>query len=166
MHFLAGYKGGEWIAHSASVSIIVAPGYRPRTTKDSSTDRTAKDWALVKLKKPIGHKVGWLSVIEVDRKSFKSFKAKGYEIIQAGYSGDKAHALSVDKDCRLDTFIRKWPLIRHSCYVRPGDSGSPIFVRKGESYSLFGIHVGSRMEKGEKVGLAVPSGSFLKALSE
>ena len=166
MHFLAGYKGGEWIAHSAAVSLVIAPGYRPGYKGGSFTDRAAKDWALLKLKDPIGLKTGWLSVIDLDRNSLKAFKAEGHEIVQAGYSGDKPHALSVDRDCRLDRFLKKWPLFRHSCYVRPGDSGSPLFTRLENGFGLIGIHVGSRMEGNEKVGLAIPSSSFLELLAK
>jgi len=166
MHFLAGYKGGEWIAHSRASSLFVAPGYKPRYKGNSSTDRTARDWAVMRLEKPIGAKIGWFSVLPFDREYLKTFKKEGHSIIQAGYSGDKPHALSVDRDCSLDKIIKRWQLLRHSCHVKGGDSGSPIFTRQGDGYGLVGIHVGSRVEKGKRVGFAVTAKTILDGLAE
>ena len=47
LHFLAGYRRGEFLAHSAAVSVIVPDGY------SYGTGTVRADWAIVVLEKAI-----------------------------------------------------------------------------------------------------------------
>ena len=166
VHFLAGYKGGEWIAHSVGKKLIISPDYKPSQSKKSPYSRASKDWAFIELAKPIGDKTGWFAIEPMGRASFSTFKAGNHQVIQAGYSADKPHALSVDQTCKLADFVSKWSLFHHSCFTRSGDSGSPLFFQTAVGYAVIGIHIGSRAGPKGRVGLGLPSDAFRNVLGK
>jgi len=166
VHFLAGYKGGEWVAHSPGKKLIISPDYKASQSKKTPYSRASTDWAFIELEKPIGEKIGWFAIEPMGATSFTAFKAKNYQVTQAGYSADKPHALSVVQTCKLVGFVSKWPLFHHSCFTRSGDSGSPLFFQTADGYAVIGIHIGSRTGPQGRVGLGLPSDVFREALGK
>ncbi|MBC8158300.1 MAG: hypothetical protein H8E94_03100 [Alphaproteobacteria bacterium] len=85
----------------------------------------------------------------------KALQVNGAPLIQAGYSQDKAHILSVHSGCNILGFSADGRLLLHDCDATKGDSGSPILVQQGERYSLVGMHVATMMRDGHALGVAI-----------
>jgi protease YdgD len=154
--------------------------------------RENRDWALLKLDRPIGAEIGYLAIEAVsdnrplrrDLISFialaiitfvASFALKGLErrvlqllagaglivlggfalntvfgadprlerVWQAGYSADTGTNLSGSDNCSILEF-RPSGLIGHNCDTVPGDSGSPLLVRRGQDWAIIALVSHSR----------------------
>ncbi|WP_052716505.1 trypsin-like serine protease [Magnetospira sp. QH-2] len=163
LHFLAGYSRGDYIAHAKVTGINVPKGYN---YKDKNTWRkTGRDWALVTLAKDLSNEAGFLGVESLDRARFEELRKNKAVFIQAGYSQDKAHVLSVHLACRMVGFSFGRPILHHQCDAVHGDSGSPVFLFDGQRFRVAAIHVATlKPKKGESVGLAVPGKTFANSV--
>jgi protease YdgD len=85
---------------------------------------------------------------------------KETSLLQAGYSQDKAHILTVHEGCRFIELGLGSRLIFHTCDAVKGDSGSPILVRNGDRYQLIAIHVATLLTGRKTLGVAIPGMSF------
>ena len=98
--------------------------------------------------------VGTIALSPVDQNTFKKLMAGKTEFIQAGYSQDKAHILSVDTGCPMKNYNMRLNVVIHACDAVHGDSGSPIFYRKNGQTKIAYIHVATT-RKGRSEGIAV-----------
>jgi protease YdgD len=145
LHFLAGYRRGEFLAHAAAVSVIVPDGY------SYGTGTVRADWAIVVLEKtmpikPVPIRDGGLPA--------------GAVLMRAGYSQDRAHLLSIHDGCALGKGAASPGLLTHTCDATHGDSGSPLLMRERQGPAIVGIDVAAGTIAGDMVGFAVPSTSF------
>ncbi len=85
------------------------------------------------------------------------------QVLQAGYSQDKAHILTVHDGCRITGPAGKG-LVMHDCDATRGDSGSPILVRVGDRYRIRAIHVATRTGGKATAGIAVSAEVFADRL--
>lgn len=165
VHFLAGYRRGSFIEHAKGVKYHIAPGYSPKTAKTFSS--VSKDWAFLELDKDMSQVVGTLAVAPIDKDSYAILKAQKTNFIQAGYSQDKAHILSVNQQCELTSYNKLLRIATHICDAVPGDSGSPIFYKdQQEGLKVGFIHVATT-KKQKAQGIAVsgtPIAAHLKTL--
>ena len=157
LHFVAGWQRGEYLAHSKAAELILPAGYRPDPAKRG---KLHLDWALVRLAEPVGETTGYLGVERLDRKVLARLMQEQAVFVQAGYSQDKKHVLTVHAACRMAGFTGKTDLLAHHCDAVPGDSGSPIFRFDGEGFRIVGIHVATTKRRNPTLGLAVPSATF------
>jgi protease YdgD len=145
LHFLAGYRRGEFLAHSAALSVIVPDDY------SYGTATVRADWAILVLEKAVPIKPVPIRAQE---------PPAGAVLMRAGYSQDRAHLLSVHDGCTLGKSTVSPGLMTHTCDATHGDSGSPLLMREHQGPAIVGIDVAAGMVAGDTVGFAVPSTSF------
>jgi len=146
IHFLAGYRRGQYVAHSPGSAIAIAPA-------QPGKERHESDFAIVTLARPMGAPMRPLSVEAFDAERWHGDRKAGVGYAQAGYSGDRAHILTRNATCGIAGFLQNGAVFAHSCDATHGDSGSPILVRRGQSYAVVGLHVASSRNGG--YGLAI-----------
>jgi V8-like Glu-specific endopeptidase len=128
------------------------------------TDYT-KDWAILKLNKPIGKKYGYLgwkslpsSSLVGDTKKFALVgysgdfpnpKKKGYETLTAGESMTAGVHLKCSILRRQDSFLY------HNCDTNQGASGGAIIGNINGNYYIFALHSGSNEVNGLLLNRAV-----------
>ena len=157
IHFLAGYRRGDYLVHSRAVSFIISNRYR--SDKLGYSGNVTSDWAVLTLQTPVGNSIK--PVLVASRNMLAPAGSSPYPpLIRAGYSQDKAHMLSVHAGCAILGTRNRGMLLVHDCDATRGDSGAPIFVINLGRYWLVGIHVGTAQDQNRTVGLAVPVGSF------
>ena len=157
LHFAAGYKRGEFLAHSR-VSEYTIGGRSPDLLR--SEPDPATDWAVLTLERDIGMKVGHLTLLNLGAKKFDS---KNTSATQAGYGERRPHVLSRDRDCRVLGPIADGRLIAHACDANKGDSGSPILIRQDEQYYVLAVHVAQYDVGPARMGLPIPASALMKA---
>jgi protease YdgD len=145
LHFLAGYRRGEFLAHSAASSVVIPDGY------SYGTGSVRADWAIVVLEKAV-------SIKPVPIRN--DGPPAGAVLMRAGYSQDRAHLLSIHDGCTLGRAIASPGLLTHTCDATHGDSGSPLLMRERQGPAIVGIDVAVGTIAGDTVGFAVPSTSF------
>ena len=166
-HFVIGYEKGQYKAVAKGVSFRTA--YKTLPDLKRVQLMRDKDWALLTLDKPLGKTFGYVNVSAKGGAAFIKNVNKNGKVEQAGYSRDYAHVLTVHKACRIDGYTllpgSQKPVYLHQCDATQGDSGSPIFYRKGNRYSLIGIHSATgKLSNGKVIGIAVPSSRFYSAV--
>ncbi len=159
IHFVAGYRRGSYLRHSRAASYEVSQRYRPGATKNASN--FSADWALLILEVPMGEAIVALPIAPLDRGSIVSPNRSAPSLLQAGYSQDKAHMLTLHDGCEVFGYSPGRRLVFHGCDATRGDSGSPILIRRRGRYFVLAMHVGTGRYRGRTVGLAI-SGSTLR----
>jgi protease YdgD len=145
LHFVAGYAKGAFVAETKVSAVTVAAGAIADTAGEF---RPETDVALLTLAEPIGKRLGSFAL--------GGAPAPGALLVRAGYSQDKAHALTVHDGCRV-LGAAGTALLRHDCDATKGDSGSPLLVREGERFTIVGIHVATTKGHAVPAGIAVTS---------
>ena len=153
------------MAHAKVTGLRAAKGYNHRDR--NVWRRTGHDWALVTLDTDLSAKAGFLGVAALDRVMFDKLEKSRAVFVQAGYSQDKAHVLSVHLGCRVKGFSFGRPILHHLCDAVHGDSGSPVFLFDGKRFRVAAIHVATARKKGKQSeGLAVPGKTYARAVAK
>ena len=153
VNFRAGYRRGNFIAHGKVVDYTLAD---PLITPDDGVRFRPNDWAILRLAEPIDGITGTLTL------GLSGTPVRTY--LQAGYSKDKPHILTVDEGCKVDDRPRQDKLLLHKCDAVSGDSGSPILGIAGDELVVLGVHIATRRYKeGESTGIAIPVDSVSAA---
>lgn len=147
LHFLAGYQRGAYLAHSPATAIALAPAA-------PGTAPTGADFAIVTLARPLDAMVRPLPVEYFDQARWRADRIAGVRYAQAGYSGDRAHVLTQNQTCEITRFLENGAVFAHTCDATHGDSGSPILVRRGQTYAVVGLHIASSRSGGNGVAIA------------
>lgn len=168
-HFVVGYNKGKYAAHAKGVSFESAFSELPDLTKKPI--KREDDWAILTLDKPLGEVFGTVPLSTLKGQSFVGVSSDNRQIIQAGYSKDFAHVLTVHKKCQITNYVRlgknRAPVYFHLCDATRGDSGSPIFQLQDGKYSLMAIHSATgKTNNGKIIGIAVPTHQFIKRLTK
>lgn len=163
IHFLAGYRRGSFIKHSVGEKIILSPGYDPKKGKRLSV--ASKDWALIILKEDMSEDVGYIGLSNMTQAQFQQKQNAKVTYVQAGYSQDKAHILSINKTCKMETYDANLNVAIHGCDAVHGDSGSPIFYVENGVKRIAFIHVATTKEGASK-GIAVSAGAIADHLKK
>lgn len=145
LHFLAGYRRGDFKVHALVAHIQIAPGYR------GDAPRLGLDWAILTLDQDVSAETGVIPLAV-------QAAASGADILQAGYSRDRRHLLTTDRSCRVMATANQGRLILHDCDATFGDSGSPLLLKSGSGgYRLVGVHIAMRIKNKETLGVGVNS---------
>ena len=155
IHFLAGYSRGTYLAHSRAIAI-------ERAWTRSMQEQTGDDWAVITLAEPVGEVVGFLALERFGKQVWMGDRQEGRRYAQAGYSHDRAHILTRHINCDIRGFLPDGEAFTHYCDATNGDSGSPILVRRGNTYRIVGLHVASTRDRG--FGVAISSGRIMAQL--
>lgn len=138
IHFVAGYQRDAYVAHSTAQSFRVARRSEP--PREPRVDAILNDWAVIRLKEPIGRKAGWLGMRQLDAKMMAQLRHGSMRAMQAGYRRDRGHVITLGTDCRRPKFFGRGRGIRHRCDVIEGGSGSPLLVFAEGALQAIGIH--------------------------
>ena len=158
LHFVAGYQKGKYLRHSRVVGYYKPPAFR--FGQGIGGDGSAMDWAILKLKDDIVETTGKLSVAALDETELLAYIQTRTPLLQAGYSQDKAHILTVHEGCRFVGVRLGGKLILHDCDAVKGDSGSPILLKMPDGYAIIAIHVATQLANGVAMGIAVPGATI------
>ncbi|NMM45314.1 trypsin-like serine protease [Rhodospirillaceae bacterium KN72] len=164
VHFVAGYQRGEFVAHSTAVQLIPAPGFQGELWADPSN--MEHDWALVVLQEPIGRKTGYLGFRTLTPELLDRMTTESRFFYLSGYPRDRAHAISVDKECRIERFLGQGELLSHSCAIVGGDSGAPITVATSRGLDIIGLNSATHvpLTDGTMTNTAVPIHTILQLI--
>ena len=163
LHFLAGYQRGDYLAHSLVLSFELSGGETMRA-QGPPTDPT-QDWAILTLAKDLEGVANALPTALLDPALMHTYKMQRGVFLQAGYSRDRPHMLTLNRPCELAGFSRSNRIVRHTCDATFGDSGSPILLERNGKYHIVAVLVGIDNSAGN--GIAVTGTAFhdrLKAL--
>jgi len=155
LQFLAGYSNGKYLAKSRVREI-----YRPPNLSMNWHGKVAdrgKDWAILMLASDIIG-VPNLQPIPLVRVSELPLLKKDQEILQAGYSYDSSHILTIVDPCKLLANRRSkggGTLLLHDCDMTFGDSGSPVMMHINGGLRVIGINISVFKHNGEQIGVAV-----------
>ena len=155
LHFVAGYDRGNFLAHSVAVDAVLPPG--SGSYEDLGSTRVGQNWAILVLEQDLG--IRPLTVSPVGAGGLASG-----ELVRAGYSRDREHALSAHFGCSLTAVDLESNRIEHDCDATAGDAGSPIlWMPAGRDPVLVGINVAVRGFGTAMVGVGVNAAAFDQA---
>ena len=152
LHFLVGYKQGEYRDDLRVSKFISGPNYKPDKTASSETG----DWAILTLELPVAEEIKPLPLTD-------SPASIGNRIMVGGFAQSRRFELTADTDCRIRAILPNGLLV-HDCIVMKGDSGAPLIRSNGDAMEVIGVHVGSGQINGVAVQLAVPASNFDRTL--
>ncbi len=153
LHFVAGYKRAEYVAESKVAAVRFGSAFDARREKELSN--VTHDWAVLTLADPIGEQTGVIPVATDTNQILM-----GMKIVQAGYSQDRKHILTVVDGCTAkgrSEEIAGVTLLFHDCDATHGDSGSPILTFRDGLPELLAVHSATlHLDNGGEIGVALP----------
>ena len=151
VHFVAGYARGAHTAHSAAASH--ERGAKFVFTGTLQAEALAHDWAVIELAQALTLKP---VAIELDGAKLAEAVGGSARIARAGYRGDRAHVLNVERDCTVRPLARDASILSHSCGAVGGESGSALLHVGGGEPRIVGVLVaGAKVETPTSSSLAV-----------
>jgi len=165
VHFVSGYSKGEYRAHSRVESYFVPKGFDGHLGADNRN--LPVDWALLTLEDPIGETEGFLQL-------HHSFREGGAhegpllataDILAAGYPRDRAHILSIEENCSIQTVLYGSRVLVTDCLAIKGDSGGPILQEVEDGYVVIGIQTASTQIGRTRGTMGVSALAFSKRLN-
>jgi protease YdgD len=100
------------------------------------------DYTLLRLSQHIGNELGYF---DISNDHFNQLK--GRTISTAGYSGDikGGKYMTTHQNCKItnvhaDNANQNAAFLKHNCDTTAGASGSPLYVKNGEQYTIVGLH--------------------------
>ena len=137
VHFLVGYRGGEYDGHARAASFVIGPGFAPGARgRPMASVPWDTDWAVITLEAPLGPTDRVLPLARATPRS-------GTPLALGGYEQDRAHALLADVDCRLVGPVMEPSgrvMLRHNCAATRGSSGGPVLARAADGvWGVIGV---------------------------
>lgn len=160
LRFLAGYIHGDYIAEASAASYAVADGYERAHGQEMATMRL--DWAVITLETALP--VPTTPIWPMEFGGAVLALEDDASMLQAGYSSDRPHVLSVHQDCDLVGVTGGVPLLLHQCDAVEGDSGSPLLLFRDGRYGVIGLHTARVVSEGIEYGVAIPSEAFAASI--
>ncbi len=159
IHFLAGVQDKTLVAQSTAISYSVAAKHLPEGQFDEQALLT--DWALIKLKEPIGCMLGSL-------KTGHASEYAKHSLVAAGYPMSNPSQLIAETQCQFALQPSKGKMLRlKDCGVEHGDSGAALIATEGNVARVLGIiSAGTNDSKGRYRAFAVPSEQFQKHIEK
>ncbi|WP_315981358.1 serine protease [Aliamphritea spongicola] len=124
----------------------IAPGYT--FSKHNEMNKVKRDWALLKLNRPLGKELGYLPLLDGNG------MFQGKLLVQAGYRGDRAFVLTVQTGCTVKALHESKRLLQSNCRTTGGDSGGPVLSEEKDGWYLVGLHSG-RLDTDESLAVTV-----------
>lgn len=162
LHFLAGYQRGEFLEHARISAFEIPDGYVPAQAGGPADP--GADWALLTLEGVAGPDRRPLAAAALAAAALDAYQQAGARILQAGYSQDRPHILTLHDGCEIVGFTEGGRLAVHECDATKGDSGSPLLVFEDGRFTLVAMHVATFQADGREFGAAVPGITFHRAL--
>ena len=156
VHFLIGYDRGEYQAHAQAISYERGPGFV--VTDPPQFAAEAQDWAVIELAEPMSFK----PVAVLAPAGMPSFAT----VVRAGYRGDRAHVLAIQRDCSVTAVTEPANLLLHSCSSVHGESGSALVSFVGGEPQIIGILVATSQQVDAAWSIAVSATAFAPAVEK
>jgi protease YdgD len=147
LHFLIGYKQGEYREDLRVSKFTVGPNYRLDSTMTVTSETS--DWAILKLRLPVAAGVKPLSLSNRPPKI-------GDRIMVGGFAQSQRYSMTADTKCGVRAILSNGLLV-HDCAVMKGDSGAPLMRSNGDMIEVLGVHVGTALSNGVALRIAVPA---------
>ena len=149
VHFVAGQARDTSSGHSRAEELIIPPkldiaGGSDPARRTMRADLIAHDWALIRLRTALALKP--VPVKPISDGALAQEISTG-EIARAGYGADRSYLLSVHRGCSAAVSDHLPGAMLNRCDARPGDSGSPLLLFRGEEAFLIGLGTGATHEK-------------------
>lgn len=144
IHFVAGWRQGQRVAHSKAHSLIIHSDYD--ISKGNELDQIASDLALIRLETPIPNETAPYFLVAPS-------PGKGQPLTLISYRRDRAHALTRQRGC--DIMGEKGAVMALGCDVTFGASGSPLFAEIGGESRLIAVISAMSNANGRSVAWAV-----------
>jgi len=160
LRFVAGYQRGFYLKSVKIISIEVPGHYQPDKSNTRKMVDPENDWAVLNLAEDVSQLTGIIPLRSKTMIDSTENYLLEQDILQAGYNQNRPYLLTNNEQCQIETLLPGGRLFLHQCDVTLGDSGSPLMIREGEQYQLIGLHVGTRMRGGNKLGVGVLATSF------
>ncbi|MBN3564721.1 trypsin-like serine protease [Aliamphritea spongicola] len=144
--FVAGVEKESFQGIAKGVSMQIAPGYT--FSKHNEMNKVKRDWALLKLNRPLGKELGYLPLLDGNG------MFQGKLLVQAGYRGDRAFVLTVQTGCTVKALHESKRLLQSNCRTTGGDSGGPVLSEEKDGWYLVGLHSG-RLDTDESLAVTV-----------
>lgn len=133
------------VANPQEISVFQIPSEDPvraipvtaGALTEKSPSATEEDWAVLKLDSCLGDKYGWFEFEKIP-----TWTVTREKLVMAGFPSDKStSSLTVDPDCAIHPETFDNPAIwRHDCASRPGSSGSPLLLKRGDDYRVVALN--------------------------
>ena len=146
LHFLGGYRIGQYDYHARVASYTASPAYNPKEPQRS----LAADWAMLTL-----------TDTSDEGAPIRSRRGEAGNMVGevTGYAMQKKYALSTSEPCKMQKIGF---LLFGECKALLGMSGAPLIdVATGE---ILGIQVAAGNREGRDFMVAVPASNWRKAL--
>src|SRR5262249_41495285 len=158
VHFVAGQARDNSSGHAKAQSFIIPPQLDMADGSDGARhsmrpDPFAHDWALIRPEVALDIKP--VPVKAIAASAIAEELASG-EIARAGYSADRRYLLSVHRGCAAA--LGEPGTMLNRCDARPGDSGSPLLLLRGEETVLIGLSTGAAHLKQPDQGYVAVAG--------
>ncbi|MEM7178942.1 MAG: trypsin-like serine protease [Pseudomonadota bacterium] len=144
IHFVAGWRQGQRVAHSKAKSLIVHTDYD--IANGAELEQIASDLALIRLETPIPNETAPYFLVAPS-------PGKGTPLTLISYRRDRANALTRQKGCEI--LGEKGAVMALGCDVTFGASGSPLFTEIDGEERLVGVISAMSSSKGRAVAWAV-----------
>ncbi len=149
VHFVAGYRKGEFVAHARAKSFETDPGIE--FNADGRPQRPETDWAILTLDRPLASANG---IVPLPLSGPRELRPDD-RLTRVGYSRDRPHLPAIVEGCSPLGFANEAKLLLHDCDATFGDSGSPVLVARGSGFDVLGVQVAAARSGGREVGAAV-----------
>lgn len=163
LHFLAGYRKGEYLAHGIGRSMEMGTD-APRAARlprepQAVLAAVADDWAIIRLQQPLP-----VRPIPLASSAGSGPAVDEAPLMRAGYGQDRPHMLSLHDGCRVLQRFADFPVLLTDCDATRGESGSPLLQRRGEQVLVVGL-VSAVLTQGAQPGtFAVAVSAFAERL--
>ena len=147
LNVVVGWNRGMVTDGAGVAEVVLPPSWVPEQVAHYGQAQAQKDWALLRLDKPLGKTAGWLAVDGTIQ--------TGQAVVAVGYGEDRKHVAVAHSGCHMQQQAAPG-LWLHSCDAVHGDSGGPIFTAAPLPH-LIAINV-ARL--GENRGAAVAASQF------
>jgi len=160
--FVAGYRRGDFLAHSVARDILGAETLR--FTDRGATENPEDDWALLRLAQPMT--IEPIPVRRLETATESDGDGTENSLMVAGYNQDRPHLLSLHRGCAIVDRLSADRVLVHTCDATHGASGAPLMLRTAEGFFVVGIIKGGIRVNGTERGIAVHAQAFLDALDK
>lgn len=125
------------------------------------------DIALVRLGAPIAPAAHTMALFAGDAPALRrALNRAGWRVTQAGYPEDAIAQLKAHVGCRVSA-LREGPRLLHQCDTLGGDSGSPLWLGRGEAAVLVAVQstAPGAKDRARADNVAVPALRLSRALA-
>lgn len=150
LHFLPGYRQGDYLAHRPVAAIRLAPDLV--VDKHGRPRDPSLDWAVLTLRDPLPPTAALRPIAPAAAADIDAV-ASGEPLVRAGYSQDRAH-LPTSVACQLIARVGA-RLFQHDCDGTWGDSGSPVLLETPNGWRVLGLHVAVADRGANSFGIGV-----------